>query len=48
MATISDAIEQVMPIIVMFGLDDHLDLNGHLKKLFAKNVTTQDIHDAVL
>ena len=48
MATISDAIEQVTPIIVMFGCDDHLDLKGHLKKLFAKNVTTQDIHDAVL
>ncbi len=48
MAAISDDIEQVTPIIVMLGFDDNLDLNGHLKKLFAKNVTTQDIHDAVL
>ena len=43
-ATISDALEQVTPVIVMLGFDDHLDLNEHLKKLFAKNVTTQDIH----
>ena len=47
-AATSDAIEQVTPIIVLLGFDDHLDLNGHLKKLFAKNVTTHYIHDAGL
>ncbi len=47
-ATLSVSIEQLTPIILMFGSDDHLDLNVHMKKLFAKNVTTQDIQDAVL
>ncbi len=49
--TISHAktpIGKVTPIVVMFGSNDHLDLNGHLKKLFANNFSAQDIHDAVL
>ncbi len=47
-ATISETIEQANPIVVMFGFFDHLDLQGHFKKLLADNVTTEDLYEAVV
>ncbi len=42
-------IEQSSPIVIMVGFfDDHLDLQGPLKKLLADNVTIEDIYEAVV
>ncbi len=48
MASITQTIEQATPIIIMFGFIDHLDLEGHLKKLLSPNLAMQDIHDAIV
>ncbi len=47
MASITQTIEQTSPIIIMLGSKDHLDLEGHLKRLLLPNVAMQDIHDAI-
>ena len=47
MASITQTIEQATPVVIILGFMDHLDLEGHLKKLLSPNVTIQDIHDAI-
>ncbi len=47
-SVISEVIGQANPIIVILGFFDHLDLQGHLKKLLADNVTTEDVYEAVV
>ncbi len=47
MASITQTIEQAIPIIIMLGFIDHLDLEGHLKRLLSPNVAMQDIHAAI-
>ncbi len=39
---------QVNPLIIIFGVTDHLDLGGHLQKLLQENVPTEDVEAAVL
>ena len=36
------------PLIVLFGITDHSDLEGHLQKLLQQPVPTEDIEAAVL
>ncbi len=47
-STVSETIEQANPIVVMLGFFDHLDLQRHLKRLLATNVTTKDLYEAVV
>ena len=45
---LSELLDQVMPIVVMLGFMDHLDLNGHYKNLRDPIVGTDDIAKAVI
>ncbi len=47
-SVIIETIEQGNFIVVMLGFLDHLDLQGHLKKLLADNVLTEDIYQAIV
>ncbi len=39
---------QVNPLIILFGVTDHLDFGGHLQKLSRQQVCAENMEAAVL
>ncbi len=39
---------QINPIIILFGVMDHLDVEGHLATLMSENMTLQQIEAAAM